>query len=59
MGFEVIFLILAILVVAFGIGVIVVSRRNAARADRPHATLLEHPQQLDLHQRCELSDLVQ
>jgi fused signal recognition particle receptor len=37
MGFEVIFLILAILVVAFGIGVIVVSRRNAARADRPPA----------------------
>jgi fused signal recognition particle receptor len=35
MGFEVIFLILAVLVVAFGIGVIVVSRRKAARADRP------------------------
>ena len=44
MGIEVIFLILAVLVVAFGIGVIVVSRRNAApsappanRADRPAA----------------------
>jgi len=35
MGFEVIFLILAVLVVAFGIGVLVISRRNAARADRP------------------------
>jgi len=37
MGFEVIFLVLAVLVVAFGIGVLVVSRRNAARADRPTA----------------------
>lgn len=34
MGFEVIFLILAVLVVAFGIGVIVVSRRRAAHVDR-------------------------
>ncbi len=34
MGFEVIFLVLAVLVVAFGVGVIVVSRRNAQRADR-------------------------
>jgi fused signal recognition particle receptor len=37
MGFEVVFLILAVLVVAFGIGVLVVSRRNAARAARPPA----------------------
>ncbi len=38
MGFEVVFLILAVLVVAFGIGVIVVSRRNAASdAQRPAA----------------------
>jgi fused signal recognition particle receptor len=39
MGFEVIFLILAVLVVAFGIAVIVISRRNAARADRPPTVL--------------------
>jgi fused signal recognition particle receptor len=37
MGFEVIFLILAALVVAFGIGVVVVSRRNAARTAAPPA----------------------
>jgi fused signal recognition particle receptor len=37
MGIEVIFLILAVLVVAFGIGVIVVSRRNAGRAAPPPA----------------------
>jgi fused signal recognition particle receptor len=37
MGFEVIFLVLAVLVVAFGIGVLVVSRRNARRAERPPA----------------------
>ncbi|NQY55476.1 MAG: signal recognition particle-docking protein FtsY [Ilumatobacteraceae bacterium] len=37
MGFEVIFLILAVLVVAFGIGVIVVSRRNAASDGQPPA----------------------
>ena len=35
MGIEVIFLILAVLVVAFGIGVIVVSRRNAAPSAPP------------------------
>ena len=35
MGIEVIFLILAILVVAFGIGVVVVSRRNAGRTTPP------------------------
>ena len=35
MGFEVIFLVLAVLVLAFGIGVVIMSRRNAARADRP------------------------
>ncbi len=36
MGIEVIFLILAVLVVAFGIGVVVVNRRNAGRtASRP------------------------
>ena len=37
MGIEVIFLILAVLVVAFGIGVVVVSRRNAAREAPPAA----------------------
>ena len=35
MGIEVIFLILAVLVVAFGIGVLVVSRRNAGRTTPP------------------------
>jgi fused signal recognition particle receptor len=35
MGIEVIFLVLAVLVVAFGIGVLVVSRRNAARTAAP------------------------
>jgi fused signal recognition particle receptor len=35
MGFEVIFLVLAVLVLAFGIGVVIMSRRNAARSDRP------------------------
>jgi fused signal recognition particle receptor len=35
MGIEVIFLILAVLVVAFGIGVLVVSRRNAATSAPP------------------------
>ncbi len=35
MGFEVIFLVLAALVVVFGIGVLVVSRRNAARSAAP------------------------
>ncbi len=35
MGIEVIFLILAVLVVAFGIGVVVVSRRNAGRTVPP------------------------
>jgi fused signal recognition particle receptor len=35
MGIEILFLILAIAVVAFGIGVIVVSRRNAARSAPP------------------------
>ncbi len=35
MGIEVIFLVLAILVVAFGIGVLVVNRRNAGRAAPP------------------------
>jgi len=35
MGIEVIFLILAVLVVAFGIGVVVVNRRNADRAAPP------------------------
>ena len=35
MGIEVIFLILAVLVVAFGIGVVVVSRRNAGRTTPP------------------------
>jgi fused signal recognition particle receptor len=39
MGTEILFLILAILVVAFGIGVIVVSRRSAAsRSARPSTT---------------------
>ena len=42
MGIEVIFLILAVLVVAFGIGVVVVSRRNAARGPAP-ATRAERP----------------
>jgi fused signal recognition particle receptor len=37
MGIEVIFLILAVLVVAFGIGVVIVSRRNAARTTPPTA----------------------
>ena len=37
MGFEVVFLILAALVVVFGIGVLVVSRRNAARTVAPPA----------------------
>lgn len=37
MGIEILFLILAIAVVAFGIGVIVVSRRNAARSTPPAA----------------------
>ncbi len=37
MDIEVIFLILAVLVVAFGIGVVVVSRRNAARSAAPPA----------------------
>ncbi len=40
MGFEVIFLILAVLVVAFGIGTIVVSRRNR----RAYEGTLERPQ---------------
>ncbi len=35
MGIEVIFLVLAILVVVFGIGVLVVTRRNAARTGAP------------------------
>ena len=35
MGIEVIFLILAVLVVAFGIGVVVVNRRNAGRSAAP------------------------
>jgi fused signal recognition particle receptor len=35
MGIEVIFLILAVLVVAFGIGVLIVSRRSAGRAAPP------------------------
>jgi len=35
MGIEVIFLVLAILVVVFGIGVLVVNRRNAGRAAAP------------------------
>jgi len=35
MGIEVIFLILAVLVVAFGIGVVVVNRRNASRSAPP------------------------
>ena len=35
MGIEVIFLILAVLVVAFGIGVVVVNRRNAGRTVPP------------------------
>lgn len=37
MGIEVIFLILAVLVVVFGIGVLVVSRRNDARSAAPPA----------------------
>jgi fused signal recognition particle receptor len=37
MGIEVIFLILAVLVVAFGIGVVVLNRRNAARSAAPTA----------------------
>ena len=37
MGIEVIFLILAVLVVAFGIGVVVVNRRNAASSAAPPA----------------------
>ena len=37
MGIEILFLILAIAVVAFGIGVIVVSRRNAAATKAPPA----------------------
>ncbi|MEM8620756.1 MAG: signal recognition particle-docking protein FtsY [Actinomycetota bacterium] len=37
MGFEVIFLILAVFVVAFGIGVVVVNRRNAAADATPPA----------------------
>jgi fused signal recognition particle receptor len=37
MGIEILFLILAVAVVAFGIGVIVVSRRNAAAAKAPTA----------------------
>ncbi len=37
MGIEVIFLILAVLVVAFGIGVVVLNRRNAARSGAPTA----------------------
>jgi fused signal recognition particle receptor len=35
MGIEVIFLVLAVLVVAFGIGVVVVNRRNAASSPTP------------------------
>ena len=35
MGIEVIFLILAVLVVAFGIGVVIVNRRNATRSAPP------------------------
>jgi hypothetical protein len=35
MGIEVIFLVLAILVVAFGIGVVIISRRNAGRGTPP------------------------
>ncbi len=35
MGIEVIFLILAVLVVAFGVGVLVVNRRNAGRVPPP------------------------
>ena len=37
MGIEVIFLILAVLVVAFGIGVVVLNRRSAARSGAPTA----------------------
>jgi len=37
MGIEILFLILAIAVVAFGIGVVVVSRRNAASTSAPPA----------------------
>ncbi len=37
MGFEVIFLILAVLVVAFGVGVILVNRRREAGTGRPPA----------------------
>ena len=37
MGIEVIFMILAVLVVAFGIGVVVFNRRNAARSAAPTA----------------------
>ena len=37
MGIEILFLILAVAVVAFGIGVIVVSRRNAASTSAPPA----------------------
>jgi fused signal recognition particle receptor len=37
MGIEILFLILAVAVVAFGIGVIVVSRRNAAATQAPPA----------------------
>ena len=37
MGIDVIFLILAVLVVAFGIGVVVFNRRNAARSAAPTA----------------------
>ena len=43
MGIEILFLILAVLVVAFGIGVIVVSRRNDA-AGRPPAAPPRRPE---------------
>jgi fused signal recognition particle receptor len=41
MGFEVIFLILAVLVVAFGIGVLVVNRRREARGEAPRTRTVQ------------------
>ncbi len=60
MGIEVIFLILAVLVVAFGIGVVVVNRRNAARSaaqpDRPARPSAPPPRPADDSETATLVD---
>ena len=41
MGFEVIFLVLAVLVIAFGIGVLVVNRRRESRGEAPRTRTVQ------------------